>query len=58
MCVLNPVQKLSLPADVSIYSTISGLTVDETPNLLAEWDLYNTAVLDLHGEVPVDLLGF
>ena len=56
--VLDPAQKLSLPDDVSIYSTIPGLTADEIPSLLAKWDIYNTAVLDLHGEVPFDPLGF
>ena len=56
--ILDPAQKLSLPTEVSIYSTIPGLAVDETPSLLAEWDIYNTAVLDLHGEVPIDLHGF
>ena len=43
--VLDPAQKLSLPADVSIYSIIPGLTVDETSSLLAEWDIYKYSCL-------------
>ena len=58
MRALDPTQKLSLSADVSIYSAIPGLTVDETPSLLAQWDVYNTIVLDLHGKIPVDPLNF